>query len=97
MLKVPGIGSVTPFVVSLMLTLVYVTWATSRSCPGGQEKLPGPGGMMVSDAVTCPFLPELNEPVALTGPLTVVLFEALGLAPPWLTHTYVAVALALAT
>ncbi|HEX2417865.1 MAG TPA: hypothetical protein VHJ83_07050 [Micromonosporaceae bacterium] len=51
----------------------------------------------MSDAVTWPFFPELNVPVALTGPLTVVLFCALGLAPPRLTHTYVAVASALAT
>jgi hypothetical protein len=51
-------------------------------------KPPDPGGFSVSDAVTCPFLPELNVPVALTGPLIVVLFEALGLAPPRLTHTY---------
>jgi hypothetical protein len=34
---------------------------------------------MVSDPVTWPFLPELNVPVALTGPLTVVMFEAPGL------------------
>jgi hypothetical protein len=45
------------------------------------------GGLSVSEAVTCPFLPELNVPVALTGPATVVLFWALGLAPPRLTHT----------
>jgi hypothetical protein len=41
------------------------------------------GGSTVGDAVTLPFLPELNSPVALTGPLTVVLFCALGLAPPF--------------
>jgi hypothetical protein len=46
----------------------------------------------VGDAVTWPFLPELNVPVAMTGPATVVLFWALGLAPPRLTQTYVAVA-----
>ena len=43
--------------------------------------------LIVSDAVTFPFLPELNAPVSLTGPLTVVLFWALGLAPPLLTQT----------
>jgi hypothetical protein len=37
------------------------------------------GGLTVSEPVTLPFLPELNEPLALTGPLTVVLFCALGL------------------
>jgi hypothetical protein len=42
-------------------------------------------------------LPELKVPVALTGPLTVSLFWALGLAPPRLTHTYVAVASAVAS
>jgi hypothetical protein len=40
------------------------------------------GGLTVSDAVTLPFLPELKAPLALTGPSTVVLFEALGLPPP---------------
>jgi hypothetical protein len=30
------------------------------------------GGLTVSEPVTLPFLPELNSPVALTGPLTVV-------------------------
>lgn len=49
------------------------------------EKLPGPGGLSVSDAVTGPFLPEPNVPVALTGALIVVLFWALGLAPPRFT------------
>src|SRR5215471_20050522 len=44
-----------------------------------------------------PFLPELNVPSAVTGPLTWVLFEALGLAPPLLTQTSVAVASAFAT
>ncbi|MGH8515389.1 MAG: hypothetical protein ACREV8_15900 [Gammaproteobacteria bacterium] len=51
----------------------------------------------MSEAVTWPFLPELKSPSALTGPLTVVLFAALGLRPPRLTQTYVAVASALAT
>ena len=87
MVKVPAIGSVMPFVVSVIATFVYVTCAISRLCPDGQEKLPGPGGLRVSDEVTCPFLPELNVPVALTGPEMVVLFDALGLAPPRLTQT----------
>ena len=87
MSKVPGIGSVMPLVVSVIDTFVYVTCAISRLCPGGQEKPPGPGGLRVRDAVTWPFLPELNVPVALTGPLTVVLFEALGFPPPRLTQT----------
>jgi hypothetical protein len=85
-LKVPGTGSVTPFVESVIATLVYDTDASSRLCPGGQEMLDG-GGLRVSEAVTWPFLPELNVPVALTGPLTVVLFDALGLPPPLLTQT----------
>jgi hypothetical protein len=50
--KVPGIGSVTPFVVSVMATLVYVTSAISRLWPGGHVNPPGPGGVSVSDAVT---------------------------------------------
>ena len=45
------------------------------------------GGLTVSDAVTCPFLPELNVQVAITGPATAVLLEAMGLPPPRLTHT----------
>jgi hypothetical protein len=97
--KVPGIDAVTfgMVVVSVTLTLVYVTSAVACLWPGGQEKVEGGGGgESVSDAVTFPFLPELNVPVALTGPLTVVLFEALGLAPPLLTQTYVAVASAFA-
>jgi hypothetical protein len=61
-----------------------------RVCPFGQLMSEG-GGWTVSDAVTFPFLPELNVPVELTGPFTVVLFWALGLAPPLLTHTHVAV------
>src|SRR5215211_2436864 len=48
------------------------------------------GGETVSDAVICPFFPELNVPAVWTGPATVVLFWALGLAPPLFTHTYVA-------
>ena len=87
MVKVPGIVSVMPCVVSVIDAFVYDTDASSRLCPGGQVKPPGPGGMRVSDAVTCPFLPELNVPLALTGPATVVLFWALGLAPPRLTQT----------
>lgn len=47
----------TPLVVSVIAKLVYVTWAISKLCPGGQEKLPCPGGLIVKDAVTCPFLP----------------------------------------
>jgi hypothetical protein len=65
--KVPGMDCVMPLVVSVMLTFVYVTDANCRLWPGGQEKPPGPGGLRVSDAVTFPFLPELNVPVALTG------------------------------
>jgi len=69
---------------------MYDTEASSRLCPGGQE-MSLAGALTVSEAVTCPFLPELNVPVAITGPETVVLFCALGLAPPRLTQTYVAV------
>ena len=85
--NVPGIGSVTPFVVSVIATFVYVTWAIAWVCPDGQEKLPALGGITVSEPTTLPFLPELNVPLALTGPLTFVLFEALGLEPPRLTQT----------
>ena len=77
----------TLFVVSVSTMLVYDTCAISRLCPGGQEKLPGPGGPAVSDSVTWPFLPELKVPLAVTGPETVVLFWALGLPPPRLTQT----------
>ena len=56
------------------LTLVYVTWAIARVWPGGQEKLPGPGGESVRLWEIVPFFPELKVPVALTGPLTIVLF-----------------------
>jgi hypothetical protein len=87
---------VMPLVVSVMETFVYDAWASSRLCPGGHEKLPDPGGLTVSDAVIWPFLPELKVPEALTGPFTVVLFEALGLPPPRFTQTYVAVPSALA-
>lgn len=45
------------------------------------------GGVSVSEAVMLPFLPELNVPEALTGPLTVVLLDALGFDPPLLTQT----------
>ena len=89
-------ASVMPFVVSVIATFVYETCASCRLCPGGQEMSLG-GGLTVSDAVICPFLPELNVPSALTGPATVVLFWALGFAPPRFTQTYVAVASALAT
>lgn len=44
----------TLFVVSVSVTLVYVTCASSKLCPGGQVMSEG-GGLTVSDAVTCPF------------------------------------------
>jgi hypothetical protein len=89
--KVPGIGSgPTGVVLSVMLTSVYVADASCSFCPFGQVMSEG-GGWIVNDAVTFPFLPELNSPVLLTGPLTVVLFWALGFAPPLLTQTQVAV------
>ena len=72
---VGGIGERTP---------VQELGASSGLCPFGQVMSDG-GGWTVSDAVTFPFLPELNVALALTGPLTVVLFWALGLAPPLLT------------
>ena len=81
-------------VVSVSVTPVYDADARCRVCPFGQVMFEG-GGWTVSDAVTFPFLPELNVPLALTGPLTVVLFWALGLAPPLLTQTQVAVPCAL--
>jgi len=40
----------TLFVVSVSVTLVYVTYASSRRCPGGQEMSIG-GGLTVSDAL----------------------------------------------
>ena len=79
-----------PCVVSVSDTPVYEADASCRVCPFGQVMFEG-GGWTVNDAVTFPFLPELNVPLALTGPLTVVLFWALGLAPPLLTQTQVAV------
>jgi hypothetical protein len=65
--KVPGMLSVTlgSVVVSVMLTPVYVAEASSSFCPFGQVMSEG-GGWIVGDAVTLPFLPELNDPVALT-------------------------------
>ena len=41
---------------------MYDTEASSRLCPGGQVISLG-GGLTVSEAVTWPFLPELNVPV----------------------------------
>jgi len=61
------------FVVSVSTTFVYETDASSRLCPGGHVMSLG-GGETVNDSVTWPFLPELNLPVAETGPETVVLF-----------------------
>jgi hypothetical protein len=55
--------------------LVYVTDASLRPCPGGQLMSLG-GRLTVSDVVSCPFLPELNVPVAITGPAMVVSFCA---------------------
>jgi hypothetical protein len=55
------------------------------------------GGLTVSEASALPFFPEEKVPLALTGPDTVVLFCALGLAPPLFTHTYTAVASAEST
>jgi hypothetical protein len=66
-------------VVSVSVTSVYETDASFSVCPDGQLISLG-GGLTVSDAVTLPFLPELKVPVAVTGPLTVVLFLALGVA-----------------
>jgi hypothetical protein len=69
--KVPGIDSgPTGVVLSVMLTSVYVADASCRVCPFGQVMSEG-GGWIVSDTVTFLFLPELNSPLALTGPLTV--------------------------
>jgi hypothetical protein len=45
----------------------------------------------VSETVIFPFFPDENDPVAVTGPLTVVLFCAEGFAPPLFTQTYVTV------
>jgi hypothetical protein len=61
------------FVVSVSTTLVYVTDPSSRPCPGGQLMSLG-SRLTVSDAVSCPYLPELNVPVAITGPAMVVSF-----------------------
>jgi hypothetical protein len=44
--------------------------------------VPADGGRIVREAVTWPFLPEEKVPLALTAPLTVLLFAALGFAPP---------------
>jgi len=41
---VPEISSVSPFVVSVMLTFVYFAHAMTRTWPEGQLKVPGPGG-----------------------------------------------------
>lgn len=74
MSNVPGIGSVMLFVVSVIATFVYVTCAISSDWPGGQEKLPSPGGEIVRLWEIVPFFPELKVPVSLTGSVTVVLF-----------------------
>ena len=76
----------TSFVVSVSVTSVYVTDASCCVCPFGQP-MSWKGGWTVRDAVTCPFFPELKVPVALTGPATAVLFDALGFAPPRFTQT----------
>ncbi len=57
-------------------------------------KVPALGGEICRHWLIVPFVPELNVPVELTGPETVVLFAAFGHWPPLFTHTYVAVALA---
>lgn len=65
----PEIASVMPLVVSAMLTPVYVTLAVACAWPVGHLKVEGGGGgVSVREPVTFPFLPELNELVALTGP-----------------------------
>jgi hypothetical protein len=56
-------------------TLVYVTDASSRPSPGGQL-MSLSSELTVSDPVSCLFLPELNVPVAITGPAMVVSFCA---------------------
>ena len=53
--------------------MVYVTDASLRPCPGGQL-MSLSGGLTVSDAVSCPLLPELNVPVAIRGLAMVVSF-----------------------
>lgn len=67
--KVPPTPMLTLLVVSVSRTFVYVTCASSRSCPGGQLISEG-GGKTVSHAVTWPFFPELNVPVAGLPPLS---------------------------
>jgi hypothetical protein len=54
-------------VVSVIATFVYATWANVSAWPGGQEKLPGPGGESVRLWEIVPFFPELNAPLALIG------------------------------
>jgi hypothetical protein len=52
---------------------MYGTDASSRPSPGGQL-MSLRGGLTLSDAVSCPLLPELNVPVAISGPAMVVSF-----------------------
>src|SRR5262249_17254743 len=87
--KLPSVSTMLS-VTSVRVTPVYDADASSSFCPFGQVMFDG-GGLTVSDPTTLPFLPELKVPLALTGPLRVVLFWALGLAPPPLTQTQVAV------
>ena len=71
MAKVPRISSAMPFVSSEMFTFVSLTCASSAPFwPFGQENVDGggAGGLSVSEAVTFPFVPELNAPLAVTEP-----------------------------
>jgi hypothetical protein len=69
----------TPLVWSVSIP-VNDTDCRNRLCPEGHEKLPGPGGVLLIGMlpVTCPFRPELNCPLPLTGEVTVSLLAALG-------------------
>jgi hypothetical protein len=75
-----------PVVVSVILMFEKLTSDKVRVWPLGHEKDPGPGGKRVRLAVIWPFLPDVNVPVAVTGPETVTLLEASGHCPPLFTQ-----------
>src|SRR6185369_11940413 len=82
---------VTPLLVSVRTTPVYVTLARTSRCPLGQLKPPAEGGPAERLATTRPFFGS-NEPAAETSELTVSLLAACGWLPPPLMQAKTAVA-----
>jgi hypothetical protein len=88
-------GSVIPFVVSVIDTSVYERLKSVAFCPDGQLSVVA-GGVSVKLPFTDPFF-TLNVPAAFVWATVVVFFGSLGTLFPPFTHESTRVAVADAT